>query len=494
MEQATPSQGTVPAETGTSPARLRVLRDGGRIRLSGPAAGPVPTATVDAGDWIRVEVDPTDVRAPVSVEILDAEAAEIDLRGLLGSAAADLLDDPQALEVPFIPGPFWEALAACAFQQWSLHWNCFPLDPGLMAVDRLAAAAAAGPFGIGAQREARPAARAALDRLAPLGQDGRLVPAAAAIVADAASAAGWQTEPQSLPAAEEDDLTDVGMIVDSRLGYLRLGAPVAHTPHMGDDGHVERLVDSPDWRLTGIGMASTAEDTITAVCTGTDSDEVLIRVPVQGAEGRPEAGDYDPADAPYYHGIITDAINGDVLAFIPLMPNAARTMFEGTGPLARPLVPTDVLDIRHPGSAQAVETDLTRRRIDQVRRCAARAFSVHRLVAAAQAGGAPDEALGSLAKTASLAWKQTAQAAAELSDRLEKIPGSNPAYALSWIREARTRERTALAESPRLFDRTAAKAIRVTAMPALRGQLPAPVTLAELDLAGALAAPQALPA
>ncbi|KHL04501.1 hypothetical protein [Sinomonas humi] len=477
-----------------APPTLRVVREGPRVRLAGPAAGPVPTATVEAGEWVRVEVDPTDVRAPVAVDILDLDAGDLDLRDLLGSPAVDLLADPGTGEIPFVPGPFWEALAACAFQRWTLHWNCFPLDPELMAVDRLAAAAGAGPFGLVTVREARPMALGALRRLSALERGGSLSPAAAHTVAAAAAAGPQPVQPELVgedAADAGEDPADVETVVDSRLGYLRRGAPVAHTPYLSADGQVERLVDSPDWRLTGIGMASTAEDMILAAYTDASREEILIRVPIQGAEARPGAGTFDPADVPYYHGIITDAVEGEVLAFFPLAPNADGNAFEGRGPLARPLVPTDVLDIRHPDSAQTVQTDMAQRGVDRVRRCAARAFSVHRLRTVAEAGGAQEEVQGRLAETASLAWKETAQAAAALADFLASRDAGT-AYALSWVKEARNRQRQALAESPLQWHRTSAKAIRVEPMPALQGQRTVPPTVAELDLAGALAVPQAL--
>ena len=154
---------------------LRAVIDDVGVHLTGIRQGPVPTISVDAGAHIVVEVDPSDVSAPVAINVSNFQDAEVDLRDLLGSATVNqLLDAVEAGEetaaLDFRVTGAWSGLASLAAELWNERWNVFALDPSLMAVDRIIAAGAAQSFGRKIIQDSLPRAIEV-----PEGADGQIV-------------------------------------------------------------------------------------------------------------------------------------------------------------------------------------------------------------------------------------------------------------------------------------------------------------------------------
>lgn len=460
---------------------LHASRDDIGAKISGAPTGPVPTISVNAGHHINVEVDPTDLSSPVGIDIWDLEAADTDLRDLLGSAAVDQIwslsiSEPTGGSLDFTPTRAWEGLAALAFQLWNDRWNVFALDPSLTAVDKLAAASSAGPFGAQMARESLHAATPALVELKARQDQGQLASLAATIVDQAITGArkALPSTTVTLPPLEDTDVS-LTMLLESRIESHQPGALEAGTLYLSSKGGlVERIKETADWRLTGLGMASTAEGMLQAEYVGKSRDIVRMSISVQ--EPIPTQ---NRSDEPYYQGIITDLANGEVLAFVNMALNAEGTEFVGTGPLSRPLMDTDVIDIRHPLVNEPVQRDLGLRYIDKVRRTAARAYAVERL--AATTGEPVAEAVDVMEK----AWNLVAKEASALQRIYPQFGDATK----GWINVAMAHKRRALAASPNHSHRQLALKIQERQLPDMAGRKQYPATLAELGFTGHLYRP-----
>lgn len=459
----------------TAPKTLRILREGSGVRLLGAHRGPVPTVSISAGPLITVEVDPSKKDFPVEIRVVDLDFdAETALRDLLGSATVN--DVLSAIEgpvgeqsVPFLVTPIMEGVLSLAVLSWDERWNMFPLDPTLIAVDRLAAASKAGSLGASIARETLPGATPALAVLNGLKEHGTLAPAASHTVEAALRSAG-----RALPAstwAHVDWEADLSTLIDSRMSTA--GALSATTVGVDPSGLPNALHDTADWRLTGMGMASTGEDVIKAEYVDGRDDLVTITIPAQ------EALINDAVEAqPYYEGIITDPVTGEVLAFAHMSISDDGTRFTGTAPLARPFQFHDIIDVRHPMVAEPVETDPRNRKIDRIRRSAARAHAVERL-----ANGAP-EAAGLVVQAWSRVSAEISQAQYHYRDISEILQG--------WAMFSDSHRHHILASSPAIADQLQAESIEYqytsTGLEPVEDTSVTP-TLAELALTGQLVRP-----
>jgi hypothetical protein len=455
---------------------LRAVRNELGVQILGSTAGPVPTISVDAGEHIIVEVDPTDITAPVTVDVTSLEAADTDLRDLLGSAAVNQLHAAgpgNSVLLDFVATRSWEGLAALASQLWNERWNVFPLDPAFMAVDRLAAAAAAGPFGTSIARESLPKATGVLAELRARQEHGQLVPAAAAAVDTALLITRG-----ALPAREATSLSplpdqgaDLPMLLESRVATFTSAALHAGATLSSQGGPVTSLFGTADWRLTGLGMASTAEDMVRAEYA--DRREDLVRISVPAQEPIPTDG---RADEPYYQGIVTDALSGEVLAFVHMALNPEGTRFEGIGSLARPFTLTDIVDIRHPMVNEPVQKDPKRRQLDRVRRAAARAHAAERLATAVKGGNSAS------VDVLAAAWGHVVRETSLLEKDYPQFRSTLP----GWIGFAKAHRRRAFESSAMHWQQLKARTIDIAGLPDLAGRLVQPPALGELDFTGAL--------
>lgn len=448
-------------------------------RITGTPAGPVPTVTLSAGPHVSVEVDPTNVTSPVAIDIWDLEAADTDLRDLLGSNMVDQLwslsvTEPTTHALDFTPTAAWTGIAALALQLWNDRWNVFPLDRALTAVDKLAAASSAGPFGAKIARETLPSATPAMAEMKARQDHGELTSLARASLNQALASARKSfslSAANSLPPLE-DNGASLPMLLESRVGGAHKGANRASIAVLSSEGGpVKSLEESADWRLTGLGMASTAEGMLRADYVGETKDLVRMSIPAQ--EPIPTQ---NRSDEPYYQGIITDPTNGEVLAFVHMALNLEGTKFEGTGNLARALEFTDLIDIRHPLLNEPVQQDLKLRHIDKVRRIAARAFAVERLAAAA--GEPVAEAVGILEK----AWGLVAKEASILQRHYPQFREA----ARGWINVSKAHQYQVLADSPNHWDREHAAEISEGSLLTTSTVKVLPATLGELGYTGHL--------
>jgi hypothetical protein len=454
-----------------APKTLRVFREDSSVRLFGARRGPVPTVSISASPLITVEVDPSMKDFPVEIRVADLDFdAETALRDLLGSATVDAItasdSSGKGEAVPFVLTPTMEGILSLALLAWDERWNIFPLDPTLIAVDRLAAASRAGSLGARIARETLPGAQPALALLHGFKEHGALAPAATRTVEAALRSAG-----RAIPASSWEQIdweVDLSTLIDSRMSTS--GSLSANTVGTDVLGNPQSLHDTADWRLTGMGMASTAEDVVRAQYVHGRDDLVTITVPAQE-----EIIDEAVAAQPYYEGIITDAVTGEVLAFAHLAISEDGTRFTGTAPLARPLQITDIVDIRHPLVAEPVETDLRNRKIDRIRRSAARALAVERLAA-----GAP-EATDLVVQAWSRVSAEISQAKHAFQDISQTLKG--------WAMVSESHRHHVLVTSPAIADQLEAESIEYdyasTGLEAVE-ETPLEPTLAELALTGRL--------
>ncbi|MGX5717971.1 hypothetical protein [Arthrobacter sp. MAHUQ-56] len=329
-----------------------------------------PTFNVSVGNDITVEIDFARPQAPVSVTIHDVAAAAINLCDLFGTATAHELvrlhsDITEAKPLlTFSPGPGWQGLVAAAYQQWIIFWNPLPLDGALHALDTVAAADQNLSFdGARTVRQhadaALPAART-LQRLLEAGEISELAvtPVRAAIEALNRALLPGVMEPSTaytipLPLPE----TDLSSILDDTK------AVAVEEPEV-------RLTGSPDWRLSGLGAVTTAEDTIRVQTHTKNPHAITITVPL--AIGNPAA----TLDG--YEAFITEPSTGLLIAHTRLKLSTDRILRGHCLPV-RPIGPTDHVDIRHESLQARPETNPQQRSIDRSKRNSARRLVRERL-------------------------------------------------------------------------------------------------------------------
>ena len=375
----------------TTQLTLTAVSDDLGVTLTGTVPGPVPTITIDAGNHTTVTVDVTNLSSPVQITAHVLQDAAPVLCELLGADLVELLENDVAAGgtervLSFSASPAWAALTDLATEQWLETWSPFPLDTSLLAADRVAAGRAARFVGSSASPAAISRALTPLAALARLQADGRISDAAAARV-QAALTAARQVLPAGPDRAPELSAGAGGFAAQAAVDVLTgnilpLGALTADIIGKNPDGGITRITGSADWRLSGHGLISLAEDVITATVldqedsaeTGDFTGTVKIVAPAQDTSGAGE-----PV---FFQAFITDAITGEIIAYTHLHLSGDGKRFEGTAPLARPLAETDIIDLRHPAQNEPVERNLQRRAVDRIHRCAARAYSLQRLTAA----------------------------------------------------------------------------------------------------------------
>lgn len=326
-----------------------------------------PTVNVAAGDHITVELDLARPQAPVSVAIHDINAAAVNLCDLFGTATAQELIRQQSETaepkpvLTFNPGPGWRGLVAAAYQQWTMFWNPLPLDGALYALDTVTAA-----HQNRALDTARTARRYAEEAL-PAGRTlGRLL--AAGQIAEPAiprvRAAIEALESNLPPDTDRPEVAYTLPLPPSELDRNAILFPSEPTKTVDDQGLL--LVGSPDWRLSGLGCVTTAEDTIQVTAHNKNPYAISITVPVV------TAGMHDG-----YQAIITEPYTGSVIARSSL--KLTGQVLRGHSLPVRPIRPTDHVDIQHPSLQARPEVDPRQRTIDRGKRHAARRLIQKRL-------------------------------------------------------------------------------------------------------------------
>ncbi|KQR80353.1 hypothetical protein ASF98_18845 [Arthrobacter sp. Leaf337] len=333
--------------------------------------GAAPTVSISAGDNITVEIDITRPSAPVSVSVHDTYAAAGSLYEIFGAPTgrelirrARILADGDNQEgqasppLTFTPGSAWNGLLAAAYQQWTLYWNPLPLDKSLNALDIVAAGHLNRAFD-GAETarlnaaEALPAARA-LQRLLDAG----LIDEIALSPVRAALDALDEILPTGTPGGEDPYTLPLPLSEMDRdaILYNTSATSAIQVPGL-------LLIGSPDWRLTGHGEASTAEDTIRVVTHARNPHAITVTVPTQRTTAT------DPTA--HYHAIVTEPHTGSLIAHVPLKP-ASGDILAGHSLPARAIRPTDYVDIRHRDIPGYPEPSPEQRHIDRTKRVSAR--------------------------------------------------------------------------------------------------------------------------
>jgi hypothetical protein len=364
---------------------LRLETDPDSFLIQCLEPGPAPTVHINAGEDISVEIDITRPDAPVSVTVHDIAAATISLCDLFGAITARELirrathtgnQHQQVTQEPlaFEPGTAWNGLVAAAHQEWTFYWNPLPLDRSLTALDTVAAAHQNRAFG-GSKtaREYAPAALPAASTLQRLLDAGHITDNAVDTVRAALDAVHHHLMPGH-PAPETPYTLPLPLSEANRNTIL--ANPTENPGH--EPGLI--LIGSPDWRLTGHGPASTAENTIQVTVHHRNPDAITITIPTKVTK--------TAAPIPAYQAIITEPHTGTLLAHATLKPTPGG-LLRGHALPTRPIQATDHADIRHPDLPGRPESNPEQRTRDRTRREQARHHILQRLTHLHPAGPLP---------------------------------------------------------------------------------------------------------
>lgn len=421
----------------TTPLTLAAVSNDLGVTLTGTLPGPVPTVTINAGDHTTVTIDVTNLSSPVQITAHILKAAAPVLCELLGTDLVELLEQDVTAggaerTINFNASPAWDALTDLATEQWLELWSPFPLDTSLLAADRVTAGRAARFVGGSASPATISRALTPLAALAELHADGRISDAAATRV-EAALAAVQQVlpagtvRPPALPASTNGIATQKA--VDALTGnILPRGSLTADLIGKDPNGNITKITGSADWRLTGHGLISAAEDVITATVLNQDESAETASDFTGTVKIVAPAQDIHRADeSVLFQALITDAVNGEIIAYTHLHRTADGQRFEGVAPLARPLNETDIIDVRHPAQNEPVERNLQRRAIDKIHRSAARAYALQRLTAALRPEHRKPAAVARL-------WASTARevTVARSDERQTAVPASWAEHATAY--------------------------------------------------------------
>jgi hypothetical protein len=289
----------------------------------------LPTVVINLGPDLTVEINPAK-NIPIRIASDNYPQDRQRLEAILGPEATALIDIAgPGTRLPFKPGPWWTTVHELAEQRWNLDWNPLPLDPTLLALDLLCAEQQALTLtgdlpDLDLAKRAYPAAQT----LSRLLESDAIAPESRARVSEAIEASETNTPlnhtditPYTLPLPLTSE--EVSAILEPSL-------PPAASIATG----------SPDWRLSGHGPASTAENAIFVLPHGTNQNAITITI-----QAKPHT---HPENTPTYQALITDPGTGHTSAIATLRYNPASNTYTGHTTPRAPIRKTDLVDIRHP--------------------------------------------------------------------------------------------------------------------------------------------------
>lgn len=334
---------------------LQVYKSDKSLELTGAAPSACPSVPIKLGKTLLVEIDITQ-KTPIRILTSDYLEDRIKLRTILGSIATEQIDNLDTGDgaIPCSLTENWELLVDLASQQWNLDWNPLPLDSALLALDLLRA-----------QHES-------------IHLTERLPDSALAKIAFPAA--------QTLQRLLDANVINAAArsVVSSAINAVHINAPLGHVdtnlytlPSPVSLQDVTAILQdapirpeaiatgSPDWRLTGHGVVSTAENSIWITDNIRAPQGITISAPVK-------PGLY-PAAKTTYDALITDPETMRLVAVAVLRHDPTTRMFVGHTTPIRRILNNDFVDIRDPQQAgrPALMSD---RAVAQIERRAVRDF------------------------------------------------------------------------------------------------------------------------